>query len=315
MIVIGIIMYIFGSIGCVSNIYVFTKWSFSTRNPTDSHRKVRLNNSSLYLLTTAIANLILIIYPLAVRIIVDGFGYLVTNLNEIFLCQIRYYILQTALMISLICTCLATIDRYLITSRTVRLRHLSASRHLTKQIIIFVVILTNLHSIPTAIYYNRSRVYDCTISSLIYANYYLYFVVVFLYGIFPICFLSIFGLLTYKNLRTLKRTDNTGSLIRDKQLSEMVLFQCLALVFSYIPYCIQQIYFSKIHQLNGPPTSFDLLFRIVTIILFYVNPVTSFYIFFISTPNFRRQIKNIVLCHNHHVVNRIYPLTIANDGS
>ena len=316
MIIIGITMYIFGTIGNILNICVFIKWSRPRRRTNNEYNlNNQTGNSSLYLLTTSIANLILIIYPLLIRIYIDGYEHLVTNNNSIFLCKLRFYILQTSLIISLICTCLATFDRYLISSRSVRLRQLSTSRQNTIRIIYLIIILSSLLSIPTAVYYNRSIIGDCSISSIIYSNYYLYFVIVFIYGIFPIIFLLIFGRLTYKQLKTLKRTNRNGQLNINKQLSEMLLFQCIALVFSYIPYCIQNIYFSKFVDKTIYPTSFNLLFRIITIILFYINPVTSFYIFFISTPNFRQQVIRFILCKYHHntVDNRIHTITPTID--
>jgi hypothetical protein len=313
MIIIGIIMYIFGCIGNVLNICVFIKWSFPRRTANEYNVNNRTGNSPLYLLTTSIANLILIIYPLLIRIYVDGYQHLVTENSSLVLCKLRYYVLQTSLLISLICTCMATFDRFLITSRTVRLRQLSTTRQWTKIIIFTIVFLSALHM---AIYYDRSSVGDCTIVSIIYSNYYLYFVIVCLYGIFPVCFLAIFGTLTYKQLQTLKGTNQNGNLNIEKQLSRMLLFQCIALVFSYIPYCIQNVYFSKFVNKTIYPTGFNLLFRMITIILFYVNPFTSFYIFYISTPNFRQQVKRIILCqcrHNHRMNNQVYPLTATID--
>jgi hypothetical protein len=316
MIVIGIIMYIFGCIGNILNIYVFTKWSHLRRTIHGHTMNNRTGNSSLYLLTTSIANLILIIYPLLIRIYVDGYQYIITETNSIYLCKLRYYVLETSLIISLICTCLATFDRYLITSRSVRLRQLSTSRQNTIRIIYSIIFFSGLHSIPIAMYYNRLDISDCVIMSIIYSNYYLYFVILCLYGIFPIIFLLIFGQLTYKQLNILKRTNRNGQLNLDKQLSQMLLFQCTALVFSYIPYCIQNIYLSKF---SNSSTSFDLFFRIITIILFYINPVTSFYIYFISTPNFRQQIIKFILCkhhhhHHHHIINnRVHTITPTVD--
>ncbi|CAF3925775.1 unnamed protein product [Adineta steineri] len=312
MIIVGIIMYILGFFGNILNICVFTKWSFSRKTPNENNANNRTGNSSLYLLATSIANFILILYPLFVRIYVDGYQNLVTPTSAVLLCKIRYYVLQTSLVISLACICLATFDRYLITARSVRLRQLSTTRRSTQIIILSITIFSALHSIPMALYYDKSSTGDCSIVSLTYSNYYLYFVIVCLYGIFPVCFLSIFGTLTYRQLKMLKHTNQNGSLNIDKQLSRMLLFQCIALVFSYIPYCAQNIYFSKFVDKKVAPTGFNLLFRILTIILFYVNPVMSFYIYYISTPNFRRQVKKIILylCHNRQRIhNRVHDLT------
>ena len=299
MIIVGIIMYIFGFFGNLLNICVFTIWSIPRRRRNANNINNQADSSSLYLLTTSVANIILIIYPLLIRIYVDGYQYLITEDNSIMLCNFRYYILQTTLLISLICICLATFDRYLITSRNVRLRQLSPTRESTKKIILIIIILCFLHSIPTAVYYDRASTSSCVIVSIIYSNYYIYFVIAVLYGVLPICFLSIFGTLTYKQLKNLNQTNRNGNFHIDKQISRMLLLQCISLVFSYIPYCIQNIYFSKFASTDPSQASFNLLFRIIAIILFYVNPVTSFYIFFISTPNFRRQVKKILLCKTH----------------
>ena len=313
MIGVGIVMYILGIVGNGLNICVFTIWSFPRRTTAETApNNTRTGNSSIYLLTTSVANFFLTFYPLLIRILVDGYGRSVTDQNSFLLCKFRYYILQTMLLISLICTCLATFDRYLITSRNVRLRQLSATRTTTMKIVLFVIGFSSLHSIPIAVYYKKSLTGDCTIVSLAYANYYLYFVIVFLYGVFPIIFLAIFGRLTYKQIRQLKQTTRHGHLSIDKQISRMLLFSCIALVFSYIPYCIQNIYFARFVNLSVPVTSFDLLFRIVTIILFYMNPVMNFYILYFSTPNFRHQVKQILRCKpwkTTAVQNQIHTIT------
>ena len=315
MIIIGIIMYVFGSIGNLLNICVFAQWSYSYRRGNNDNSLNRKGNTSLYLLTTSTANLIVIIYPLCIRIYIDGFGHLITEENSFILCQLRYYVLQTFLIISLICTCIATFDRYLMTSRSVRLRQWSASRQSTIKIIIFIVLLSALHSIPTALYHDRSEMGDCIIISRIYFNYYIYFVVVCLYGAFPIIFLLIFGRLTYKQMQILKRTNRSENSIMEKQISQMVLYQCVALICSYIPFCIQQIHFEESIGQKAFLSSFNLFFRITTMILFYVNPAASFYIFFFSTPNFRHQIKKIMLCKQQHkmINNQIHVINQTTD--
>src|SRR5271167_2546908 len=95
MIFAGIIMYVFGSIGNILNICVFTIWSRS-KKPSNkySHYSCR-SNSSLYLLASSISNLIVILYPLFTRIMLDGYNYDINESNVIILCKFRYYILHT----------------------------------------------------------------------------------------------------------------------------------------------------------------------------------------------------------------------------
>ena len=181
-----IIMYVFGIIGNMLNICVFTIWSFPRRRANENNINNRANNSSLYLLTSSCANFIQILYPLLTRIIYDGFQVEKTKETVYFTCKFRFYTLHTSDLISLTCVCLATLDRYLISSREVRLRRLSPTKKQTKFIILLIICLFVFHGIPMIYYYEISNVGTCVISSRIYFYYYLCVLQIFLHGIFPI---------------------------------------------------------------------------------------------------------------------------------
>ena len=150
-IVVGISMYVFGLIGNILNIFVFTIWSRSRKQINEFQSPIRVSNSSLYLLTSSCANFLLILYSLLTRIIFDGFQYPKTPMNEFYTCKLRFFALHTLDSISLMCICMATLDRYLISSRKVHLRQLSPTLHRTKQIIIIFIVL-NLVMIKTVSY-------------------------------------------------------------------------------------------------------------------------------------------------------------------
>lgn len=302
MIFAGILMYLFGSLGNILNIWVFAIWS---RSPKRSHkhcRHRRTSNSSLYLLASSIANLFVIVYPLLTRIMFDGYHYQVTSRNMLILCKVRFYVLHTFDLISLTCICMATFDRYLVSSRKVRLRELSTRRKRTKLIIVLIFTVIAVHSTPILIFFTVSNAGDCTIFSMAYHYYYLYIIQIVLHGIIPIIFLSIFGVLTFKQLKRIKSRHHRrhgGAISSDKQLSRMLLLMSLAIILSSIPYCIEQclqVLFINDQRLKSPYFS---LFHVISHILYYTNPVTSFYIYYISTPNFRIQVKRIVLCRRH----------------
>ena len=287
MIIIGILMYIFGCIGNLLNIYVFFLWSKSRKYSRRYSNGYRSKNSSLYLLTSSIGNLIIIIYPLLTRIIFDGFQYSVNPTYVFIFCQFRYYILHTFDLISLTSICLATFDRYLISSRKVRLRDLSSTRKRTKQIILILICFFGFHSLPIGYYYNVSSEGYCIITSKYYLYYYLWSTQIFFRGIFPIIYLTIICLLTFKQLKTFEKSKLK---LNEKQFSRMLLLISLAIIFSSIPYCIEQIYYVMI---SNQKSSFVYFYHIISSILFYTNSVTSFYIFYISTPNFRVQVHNL----------------------
>ncbi|UJR34189.1 hypothetical protein I4U23_021595 [Adineta vaga] len=311
MIIAGILMYFFGSIGNILNIWVFFIWSRSPRKSHNHCRHSQTSNSSLYLLASSIANLFVILYPLLTRIMFDGYHYRVTTNNVMILCKLRFYVLHTFDLISLTCICMATFDRYLVSSRKVRLRKLSTRRQQTKLIILFIFLFIALHSIPILIFFDVSSNGQCTILSTNYLYYYLYTIQIVLHGIFPIIFLSIFGLLTFKQLKKIQTRHHhnnhrrtQGGISSDKQLSRMLLLMSMAIILSSIPYCIEQCLHVLFIQDNRLKSSYFFLFHVISHILYYTNPVTSFYIYYISTPNFRIQIKRIIFCRNqvHYVL-------------
>jgi len=296
MIICGIIMCIFGLIGNLLNICIFTVWSRSRKT---TNKFIQRNNSPLYLLTSSIANLFIITYPLLTRIMFDGYNYQVTQTNVFVLCKLRYYILHTFDLISLTCICLATFDRYLISSRNVHLRELSATKQQTIIIIIFIIILIGLHSIPVAIYFDVSNTGECVIFSTNYSYYYLYVFQVSLHGIIPIIFLSIFGLLTLKQLKILAQHNPYSHLNSDRHLSHMLFLKSIAIILSSIPNCDEHIYDIVFADHNRSHSPRFFLYHVISSILYYTNPVTSFYIFYISTPNFRFQLRNLCQSTRH----------------
>ena len=298
MIIVGLIMFILGSIGNLLSIYVFFMWSLSHSGPA-GHRSNQTNNSPLYLFVSSIANLIIIIYALLTRILFDGFNHTITTSNIFLLCKFRYFTLHTLDLISIVCFCLATFDRYLITSRSVQMRQRSTTKKKTMLIILGIIILFSLHSIPIGIYFNLTTTGQCVLNDPIYSYYYLFAFQVVLRGIIPIIVLSILGPLTFRNLRILQHQTH-GHSNHDKQISRMLLFMSFAIVVSSIPYCIEQIYDVMFAQTSSGQSSTPFLFHVIAMILFYTNPVLSFYIYFFSTPNFRHQIQKM-FHRNQHV--------------
>jgi hypothetical protein len=308
MIVAGIIMYVLGSIGNILNIWVFAIWSRPSERPHKHWRSVRTSNSSLYLLASSISNLIVIVYPLLTRIMFDGYQYRVTHNNVFILCKLRFYVLHTCDLISLTCICMATFDRYLISSRKVRLRKLSTRRQRTKLIIVFIVLVVGLHGLPLAGFYDISSSGQCAILSRVYLFYYLYVFQIILHGVVPIVFLSTFGILTFQQLNDVasqQRRRHHGRVSSGKQLTRMLLLMSTAIILSSIPYSIEQCLNVLFIDADRSESPRYFLYHVVSHVLYYTNPVSSFYIYYISTPNFRAQIQKILLCR-HHVQYVVY---------
>lgn len=301
MIIVGIIMYVLGIIGNIINIFVFTTWSCPRR--VGNYNNVNgASNSPLYLLVSSIANLITVIYPLLTLILGAGYQYNVTKDNVFILCKIRYYALYTCDIISLTCVCIAIFDRYLISSRDVRLRQMSTTRKKTKLIILLIVCLNALHGIPLILYFGASNTGQCVANSSIYLYYYLFVFQILLRGFIPIIFLIVLGILTFKQLKNIEHANHIPNMNSDKQLSRMLLLMSISIILSSIPYCIEQFYYFMISNDNEFQSPQIVLLHIISSILFYTNPVCSFYIFYVSTPNFRKQVQKLIVCGKlfHH---------------
>ena len=158
-----------------------------------------------------------------------------------------------------------------------------------------IICINIIHSIPNGIYFDVSNNGQCIISSKIYLYYYLWIFQIILHSFIPIIFLTVLSLLTLKQLNKVKQIKRNN----DKQLSRMLLLISLAIVLSSIPYCIEHIYYVMISDYRS---SLINLFHVISSILFYINPVYSFYIYYVSTPNFRKEVHKLIICSRlpHH---------------
>ena len=317
MIVAGIPMCVFGVVGNILNVCVFTVWCRFRRKAHQHHHGEGTSNSPLYLLVSSMANLIVVCYSLSTRILFDGYQYRVTTQSVFILCRLRYYCLHTFDLISLTCLCLATCDRYLISSRQVFLRRLSATRKGTYLIILLLNICLFLHGLPIAIYYDVSTLGQCYIDSPTYLYYYRYIVQILLHGLLPLIFFTIFGLLTFHQLKIFRDREHRQHNIHvDKQLSRMLFLMSVAIVFSSTPYTAESIYYLIFADRSQQQTSYIFLFHTISSILFYTYSVCSFYIFYISTPNFRHQVHKLILCRkgaHRFRQNRVNTITTTHD--
>ncbi|CAF3476929.1 unnamed protein product, partial [Rotaria sp. Silwood2] len=248
------------------------------------------------------------------RITIDGYEYPITKSNSIFICKLRFYTLHCANLVSLTCLCLATLDQYLISSPKVYWRQWSPTQRRAKQIIAAVVCFISLHGLPIIIYYDVDIIGQCIITSHTYAYYYVLVILIFLFSIAPIVFLSIFGVLIFIQLRNMKRIRMTqknyhGSMNVNQQTSRMLFLICIALILSSMPYGIDNIYNFMIIGKYAPQSSIAFICRMIAIIIFYIHPVSSFYIFLFSTPNFRMEIRKLIMNNQnggHLVNNRVH---------
>jgi len=255
------------------------------------------------MLIGSLASLIQIIFGLVILIISEGFQ-IDWTLTNIAWCKIRTYIAVCASLTALSCFVLTAMDRFFSTCRQIKWRYLN-SVYFAKQICLLTIIIWMLAAIPILIYtIPISTKRACVSSSLIWSQIFTYFFNLFCYGIFPWFFMSLFGILTIKNLRQIHRQRinplSIPVLTRmariDHQLTTILFVQIIISIISSIPYCIQNIYNNltqTIIKTQYRQAQENLFLQIVRL-AFYLNYVSTFYVNYLSSPIFRRLSKKVL---------------------
>ena len=136
---VAIPLFIFGIVGNLLTIYIFI-----------IVRSYRTTSCTIYLLASSIIATIQMITVTLSRILIMGFNYDLTKISLVW-CKSRQFILVTYVFLQLAYECLAIIDQFLVTSRTVRLRQLSHIKSTICIIAIFLIVW-HLHGIPFLVY-------------------------------------------------------------------------------------------------------------------------------------------------------------------
>lgn len=291
----GIAMLTLGVIGALWNLLILR------------HHSLRSSSFCIYMSLASWASIVQLIFGLVFRILVEGFhiDHTVTNIAW---CKMRNYITLSASLTALSCLVWNAMDRFFCTCREIKWRYLN-SAFVARQICMWTMIVWMIISIPTLIFTlpiqlsNGKRV--CSSSSAAWIKVLIYFINLFGYGIFPWFFMSLFGCLTLRNIRYIRRQrihplPNTV-LVRmtrvDKQLTSILFWQILICLFSSIPYCVQNIYDSVTQSISKTPDrqAKENLFLQIVRLAFYFNYVSMFYVNYVSSPIFRLLSKKVLI--------------------
>lgn len=133
------------------------------------------------------------------------------------------------------CLFIASINCFLLTSCQLRWRRL-VSLSISRICIIFIALCWLIHGlfnpILTELIIIPYQYSTCSLSSTIALNYTGFFLRPILIGVFPVCTLSIFGILTYRNLNLIRHKRRFEQQI----ICKMLPFQMIAYVLGTLPY-------------------------------------------------------------------------------
>ncbi|CAF0900644.1 unnamed protein product [Adineta steineri] len=294
----GLILVIIGIFGNSMNILVFS-----------TIRSYRTTPCSFYFLISSIFNIAYVTINLISRIVSTGYGIDLTHTSVIW-CKIRQFSLFTLSLITITCSCLATIDQFLVSSQNVKFRRLSNMKW-TYRIVFIVIIIWVLHGIPPFLFSNISPVTKtCENINAAYGIY----IPIYLLGLIcaiPIIIMVLFGYLTYRNIRL---TKGLVKQYADRQLVKMTLFQVVLVVISFFPYGIYSTYNLITSGMTKDADRLLQEYFAITILslvpYFYYSG--SCYTFLISSSRFRHAVKDRILFWKR--INQVLPLPTVTYG-
>ncbi|CAF1438784.1 unnamed protein product [Adineta ricciae] len=221
------------------------------------------------------------------RIVMSGDGIDLTR-TSVSWCKIRNFCVATLSLLSLTCSCLATIDQYFATSQNVSLRRLSNIK-LAHRILVVMIIVWLCHGIPFLVFYNISSTTNtCASTNLSFAVYYpsVYFIT--LNCTIPVLIMVIFGYLAYRNIHSTRILAEQQA---DRQLVRMILIETLLIMISYIQYGVHGAYTLMTSNVSKSENRLEIedFFSTIGNLIYYLYFSGSCYMFLLSSSRFRQE--------------------------
>ncbi len=273
----GIPIYIFGFLGSLLNICIL----YSNRN----------NSCTFLLIYSSIVDCFVLNIGLIERILAVGFN-IDPTLSNLIWCKIRTYGLRISTLISLYMICLMSIERFFISCRTVRWRHLG-NIFFIYWAAFFITLLITIEGLPFLILTDILRTntsVSCTpMYNLIFAKYASFFCIPILFGLLPLLILILMGILVYYKLygRThLRKVQRT--------LTSIILFRISLVLISCGPYTSYFVY-SAIVSIMIPIKSAEriaienCILSVLSVCL-YITYSSSFFVYYCTSPTYRKQL-------------------------
>ena len=245
-------------------LFMFCLFGTSMNIITFSQRTYHRRASSFYLLFASVFDLAHFTPGSISNILQFGFYYDWT-INSITYCKMKNYFVYVFTIISGTLTVFASIDRFLLSSGNTKRWHYS-SRLIARRCIISVISVCFLVRV----------VYTCLFD-----------------GFVPPLIMMIFGLMTWNNMRQLRRRSKFRSLSTrriNQQLTKMLILQSIKSSFASFPYSAFHTYWLitfKNEKSLMDEAKENLVMQIVYL-LFWSN-YTSFFVYIYSSDIFRNQ--------------------------
>ncbi|CAF1124285.1 unnamed protein product [Rotaria sp. Silwood1] len=222
----GLFFLILGPIGTIMQIFILTTVSYYRTTP-----------CTFYFFIASIRECGLFIAAVGPLVFATILDIDITRISVVW-CKLRFFLALSSGAVSSACTCLATIDQFLVTSQHDRFRQLSNIKN-AHRVSLFTIIIWWLHDTLWLYYQDMSPVTGvCTYKSNMFFLYAILFICIILCGI-PILIMMISGILSYRNIR------KTIVLLRlrvDRQMTIIVFIQVVLTLIGLSPFGIYTAY-------------------------------------------------------------------------
>ncbi|CAF1223291.1 unnamed protein product [Adineta steineri] len=278
------ILLIIGTFGHVCNLLIFSK------------RTQRTNPTSVCFLANTIVNLISLYFGMLPRYLTDIVNIDLINTN-VTVCKLRSFFQYLSLSLSNWFLLLATIDRYIISSNDHTRRRLSNLKRAWYSIgfltILFILLYCHiliLYNIQSSFCYPRYGPYRLFNDIQIFIQ----------YSLLPPILMTLFGLLTIRNIHLTRRHSNNQGNIRvrqrDIQLSKMLLLQVIITVICSLPLIISNLEVTTTLTIMKSPLrlAIENFLSQIARHLAYLNCSISFYLYTLTGSKFRLESRQII---------------------
>ncbi|UJR12380.1 hypothetical protein I4U23_016557 [Adineta vaga] len=285
--------WIIGNIGALSTCIVFQQVAF------------RKSPCAIYFIASNFSQLFIFNFATFIRMIQYGYGVSVNSVPSWF-CKIRFYIYYVSMASARYNIIFASADRFFSSSQKANLRQWSSSKIALRLVIINAIIWIFFYIQVLVTYDVRHN--KCRIQSKSFFTYFNYFIT-FENGLFPIIPMSIFGLLTLRNVHQSKRRVRTTESVtgsenininlasrKETQLHKMLINQVIVYLIFNIPLPVYGIYRSYINivTLSGWRAVRDTFMNNLFYDMIYLGYALTFPIFILTSDIFRRELKQII---------------------
>lgn len=272
-----LVVFVIGMIGNIFNLLVFFR------------KKFRSNSCSLYFIAYSINNFMNLTIGLLLWSLTLGFN-LDLEYKDVKYCKVRRYFTHVYFLLSSCLLTMASINRYARVCQAQLTENLHRYKRLcerkTTYILIFVTItfclLVNVH-IPILFEIYKD---ECYAHSNVYRIIFDIFFLIF-YAIFPPLIMIGVSIATIKQIREIRRLIHPNVSRREYQLIVLVIIHSVSNAIFTLPYTINKFIYYAFEGLT--PTETEKLITAITLLIAFMNPGFSFYLYTLTTPSFRHE--------------------------